>query len=119
MDLAQKIKKIRKERKVSQHDLAEKVGINPNHLSRLETGKYNPSVSVLKKIAESLEVPVEYLMNDEDGDIPEIQVRNKSLLEKVKLIETLDEEDQEVITKIIDTMLTKAKMKAVLSESKI
>lgn len=119
MNLAQNIKRFRKERKISQHELAEQAGINPNHLSRLETGKFYPTIPVLKKIAEVLDVPIEYLIKEGDGELPEIKIKNKSLMEKVRLIDSLDEDDQMVITKMIDTMLTKAKMKALLNENQI
>jgi len=117
MDFAEKLKKIRKNKNVSQIELSEKIGISPNHFSRLETGKYMPSIPVLVKIAQALEVTIDYLVNGMDEDIPEIQIKNKSLLEKVKLIDNLDEEDQRAIIRIIDSMLTKTKMKSLLEET--
>jgi transcriptional regulator with XRE-family HTH domain len=40
---------MRKKKGLSQSELDEKVGINTAHLSRLENGRYQPSVEVLKK----------------------------------------------------------------------
>lgn len=114
MKLADKIKKIRKEKKISQAELAEIAGINPNHLSRLETDKFSPTIPVLKKMANALEVSIDYLLDEETEDIPDVKIENKSLLDKVRLIDTLDEEDQQAITRIIDSMLTKQKMRTLL-----
>ena len=54
MKLHEKIKYLRKKRKLSQGELAEKMGIHGGHISRLERGNYNPSLKFLKKIAEGL-----------------------------------------------------------------
>ena len=116
MNFAEKLKKVRKNKKISQLELSEKIGITHNHYSRLETGKSQPSIVVLKNISLVLGVPADYLLSDEDGDIPEIRINNRSLLEKVQLIETLDDEDQKLITRMIDTLLTKAKMRSLLEE---
>ena len=117
MEFADKLKKIRKNKNFSQIKLAERIDITPNHFSRLETGKYQPSIAVLKKLAQELEVSIDYLVSEDDEEIPEIRIQNKSLLEKVKLIENLDEKDQEAIIRIIDSMLTKTKMKSLLEET--
>jgi transcriptional regulator with XRE-family HTH domain len=39
---------------LSQKALAEKIGIKQSHISRLESGNYNPSLSFLQKVAEGL-----------------------------------------------------------------
>ncbi len=45
-------------------------------------------------------------------DIPtEVNIKNKDLNERLKLIEQLEEEDKNVVYRIIDNMLTKSKFK--------
>ena len=41
----------RKEKKLTQKDLAELVGTKQSNISRLESGNYNPSLNFLNKIA--------------------------------------------------------------------
>ena len=41
-------------RGISQKDLAKKIGTGQSAISRLESGKYNPTISFLKKISEAL-----------------------------------------------------------------
>jgi len=112
LNLSEKVKRLRKERELTQKELADKLGVNSSHLSRLEKGKYQPSTEMLKKFAEFFGVTTDYLLSDEE--IPEINIKNKSLAERVKLIDSLDEEDQNALIHIIDSMLTKKKMKEVL-----
>ena len=44
----------RSEQKITQKELADKIGIKQSNISRLESGNYNPSLDFLKKIADGL-----------------------------------------------------------------
>ena len=54
--LGKKLKFARKEAKLTQEDLAEKVGIHPTYVGKLESGKNNPSFLMLYKISRALKV---------------------------------------------------------------
>jgi DNA-binding XRE family transcriptional regulator len=45
----------RKEKNLTQKQLAEMTGIQQAHISKLETGSYNPSLKFLKRIAKGLD----------------------------------------------------------------
>jgi DNA-binding XRE family transcriptional regulator len=53
------IKQARKEAKMTQSELAEKVGSNKSYISRIETGKTEPKVSTFYRIASALGLSVE------------------------------------------------------------
>ncbi|NIG55378.1 transcriptional regulator [Chitinophaga sp. Cy-1792] len=47
-----------------------------------------------------------------EGKVPtEVKVEDKTIAEKLRLIEQLEEEDKQALYRIIDTMLTKSKFK--------
>lgn len=48
--------KLRNKKKLSQGQLAKKIGTTQSALSRFEMGRVNPSLEFLKKIAEALDV---------------------------------------------------------------
>jgi transcriptional regulator with XRE-family HTH domain len=54
--IGKKLRKFRKEKKLTQVILAKKVGISPNYYSRIERDEENPSLEVLKDIAKALNV---------------------------------------------------------------
>jgi transcriptional regulator with XRE-family HTH domain len=54
--LGERIKELRKERQMSQEQLAEKIRIDAKNLSRIEAGRGYPTFSTLEKIAEALSV---------------------------------------------------------------
>ena len=63
MDLGSYLIQVRNERGYSQRDLAEKSGVSPAEISRVESGRrQKPSPAVLRAIAETLVVSYPYLM---------------------------------------------------------
>lgn len=117
MELGAKIKMLRKGEKLTQGELAEKVGISGNHLSRLERGVFQSTVEVVKRLAQVLDVYVDGLISREDEASPAVSIKNKELNESARLIDQLEPEDQQVIMRVIDTMLTKHRMHKLLAGS--
>lgn len=88
--VGQRIKKIRKSKKYTQEKLAELIGIEPQSLSYMETGKFSPSPDTLQKLGEILNVkPYEFyyfedITEDEMiGDIIKALKEDKKLLRLV------------------------------------
>ena len=59
--LGKRIVYLRKQKGLSQEDLALEAGINKNYLSDLERGRRNPSLLIIEKIAIALEIDLETL----------------------------------------------------------
>lgn len=57
--LGYKIKELRKEKNLSLNTLASLSGIDESNLSKIERGKFNPSIKLLKRIADSLNCDLE------------------------------------------------------------
>lgn len=53
-EVVEQLKQARKSLNVTQEDLAERVGTKKSNISRLESGRYNPSLDFLIRIADSL-----------------------------------------------------------------
>ncbi|MCM1106989.1 MAG: helix-turn-helix domain-containing protein [Blautia sp.] len=53
-EVAEQLKAARKEQGVTQENLAERVGTKKSNISRLESGRYNPSLDFLEKVAGGL-----------------------------------------------------------------
>ena len=70
MDIGKKIRELREGKKLNVKKLSELVECTPSLISQLERGKTDPSISMLKKIAEALNVHITDFfmksMNDED-----------------------------------------------------
>lgn len=66
MNLGQKIKDFRMERGITLTRLAGKLAISPSYLSAIERNLRRPSIHMLKKIGEQLNIPVNYLVGSEE-----------------------------------------------------
>ena len=59
-----KIRKIRKQQKIRQEDIAKTIGVAVDTYRRWEQGKYQPRVSDLKNIAAALNVSISELLDE-------------------------------------------------------
>jgi len=111
MNISQNIRKIRENKSLSQKEVAITMGIAPTQYSRLENSKANPTVDTLVKIAQALDVSVDSIINGEDDPLNEVNIKDKSLIEKVKMINTLPEEEKNVVQKVIELAISKKNFK--------
>jgi len=100
MKLGEKIKQLRKSKSISQEDLASMLKINRNYLSRIETGKSEPTSSILKNIAEIFGIDLNSLLDIIDDE-------NKNA-DKIRYIvdncKHLHEKDLDFIVRIMSIM---------------
>lgn len=110
------IRHIREQKKMSQKELATAIEVAPTQYSRVETGKVMPSLKTLVKIAKILDVSVDELINGEGNSASEIIIKDKTLFEKVRLIDELPENEKNMVLQIIDLALSKKKFKDLLQQ---
>lgn len=87
VSLGKRIRKRRQSLKVTQKELAQALGMTPQHISAIEQDKGAPSLSLLLKLAEELGVSTDYLLSGKEGIITDIIPAikaDKSLKLKVK-----------------------------------
>ncbi|MCL8268733.1 helix-turn-helix domain-containing protein [Leptospira weilii] len=113
--LAKNLKLFRKKKNWSQTELAKNAGTTLTHINRLETGKSNPSIEIVQKIALALEVSIDDLVSERDNS-KEVKFENQAFYEKIKLLDTFSEEERNAVNVVIDSILTKKKMLNLLKE---
>jgi len=106
---AKRLKELRKERGLSQGELAELSGLNLNDVSRYERGAVSPTLENFVKIAESLQVSADALLFDGQPPAPE-EPRNLKLWARLLDIESFDKPDQDAVLRLIDAMIAKRKI---------
>ena len=94
--LGERIKELRKSRKLSQDKLSEQIDIDPKHLSRIEVGSSYPSLNTLEKIAIALNVEIK-----EFFEFEHLSDRKELINNTVKLLKETDEERIKLISKVI------------------
>jgi len=109
MTVGEKIKIVRKKKGYQQKAVALEIGLDQSNYNKIENGKREPSVDVLQKLSVIFGVRVDELLNLDNNLPSPVTVEYKTISEKIRLIEQLEEEDKNVIYKMLDTMLTKKK----------
>jgi len=77
------IQKLRKEQKLTQQELGDKLGVSPKTISKWETGGGLPDISFLKKISEIFNITIEELL---DGTLNKKEKTNVKKSIKILLI---------------------------------
>lgn len=94
MILGEKLKALRTAKKMSQKELAERIGIAKSVISFYESGDRSPSYDVLIKIARIFNVTTDYLLLDGER-------------ERTVNVSGLSEEDIAAVTTVIDALKRK------------
>lgn len=82
-----------------------------SNYSKIESGQRDISIEALDKVAKLFGMTVDEIIHFE-GKVPkEVTIEDKSVSERVRMIEQLEEEDKQALYRIIDGMLTKYKFK--------
>lgn len=110
MTVHQKIAALRKERKWSQKDIAEKVNIDYKNVSRWETGRSIPSTDAIVKLAETFGVTTDYLLFDNVPKNGRVSIDDPELLDQFQEVSTMDKEDKAAIKRIVAAMIFKGKV---------
>ena len=90
------LKEIREEKNLQQKEIAERLNRTPACISSWETGKTEPSIDDLVKLADLLDVSLDYLLNRTDENNVVQEIRDYSPLHKkmLSLFDKLSHEDR-------------------------
>ena len=110
MSFGSRLVEIRKEKKLSQAELALRVGLHSNALGRYERGEAIPSVEIAAKIASELGTSLDYLIG-----LSELGM-NSDLLSRSNEINTLSDNEKQQLYFVIDALLRDYKAKKAYSK---
>ncbi len=106
MDLRDRLTTLRKQKDMSQTDLAKAAGVSREIIGRYERSEALPSIEVAKKIADTFAVSLDYLV----GEGINASFDKKSLT-RLEDIEKLDADTKEKIYFVIDNIIQNVKAK--------
>jgi transcriptional regulator with XRE-family HTH domain len=114
MNIGDNIKRIRTAKNLSQKEVTINAKLDTAQYSRIENGKTDPSVATLERIAKAIGISLSDLFSSTE-ELKEINSYDKSIMEKVALMETLNEEEKHTIYVMLDAFIGKRKLKDALS----
>lgn len=96
MTIGEHIMLLRKKKKLSQAALGKEVGTSGDIIGRYERGIITPSIDVIVKVADALEVSIDFLVGKTSLQI------DKQTLKRLEDIDTLSEENKGFVLKMVD-----------------
>lgn len=105
MTLGEHIILLRKQKDLSQADLGRTVGTSGDIIGRYERDEVKPSIEVVIKIADALEVSIDYLVGKTTLEL------DKTTLKRIQEIQRLPDPDKTHLFALMDAFLRDAKTK--------
>jgi len=105
MTLGEQITQLRKKKGLSQADLGKAIGTSGDIIGRYERDEVKPSIEVVIKMADTLEVSLDYLVGKTS-----VEIDNKTL-KRIQDIQKLNEQDKLHIFELLDAFLRDRKTK--------
>lgn len=105
MSFGSRIVSVRKEKKISQSELALQIGLHPNVLGRYERGEALPSIEIAGKIAKALDVSLDYLAGLADAEL------DSTTVTRINDIASLAIEDKQQVYTVVDALVRDFKAK--------
>ena len=107
-----RIKELRKERKLHQSELAAKINVSQQTVSRIENGDTTLPADILIDLARFFNVSIDYLLYQTDSRrTPDFLVEFNSVLEKnyrlCKLYENLNSKNQDLLLSLAEQLKEK------------
>lgn len=113
-ELGKRILQLRKHKGLSQTDLANLAGISYAQIGRYETKGAQPPAEVLRKIANALDTTTDYLINGATDEKAKSTLKDAELLKQFKEVEQMEDEDKNIVKKLIDAFITKRKIQQMI-----
>ena len=90
--LGERIRTLRRERGLTQHDLAEKAEVDSKYIGQIERAETNPTIKLIARIAEELNVSLAELFTFP----PEKYVVKKEEFENIKISDLIKDKPAEI-----------------------
>ncbi len=105
MTIGEHIMILRKKKKLSQSDLGKAIGTSGDIIGRYERGIITPSIEVIMKIADELQVSIDFLVGKTSLEL------DNQTLRRIEDISNLSTENQSFVFKMIDMAVQNFKTK--------
>jgi len=105
MNLGDKITELRKSKDISRDELGKTIGTSGAVIGRYERQEITPSVEIASKIANALDVSIDYLIGNTS------LMLDKKIVNRIQNIQKLSSEDQQHVFALMDAFLLKATIK--------
>jgi transcriptional regulator with XRE-family HTH domain len=117
--LGERIFKLRKAAKLSQHQLAKQLGIYQKNISKYEKNEYTPSALIVRNIAKVFGVTADYLLFGSEAGTTGgvIHIKDRTLAQCLQELDNIDDETRKTVIEMLKLAIRSSKAKKLLTES--
>lgn len=101
MEFGDNLKRIRTEKSLSQGELAEKLGMHASHISRYENKQTAPSIEVLRKMSDTLQVSTDELIYGPKDARSRSTIKDTDLLRMFGKVQELDKQQLSCVKSLL------------------
>ena len=102
MSFSRRLAKIRKDKKMTQQQMADLIGIHVSQIKRYESGDTQPSLEVLRKIALALNISADLLLFDKQEREP-----SGDLKMQFEALEQFSDDEKRIAKELLDSLILK------------
>lgn len=106
-DFGNRLKVVREEKGLKREDIAKQIGTSAAIIGRYERNERTPSVDIAKKIAEAMDVSLDYLVGDTS-----VLVKDKKMMYRLEVLQKVNPAYKDRILYMLDLMLKDAQNNA-------
>jgi len=115
LSLAERLKALRMQKGLSQRKFSTMVDLNYTQYNRYEKGDRKPSTETIAKLADALDVSVDYLLDGEAKDAAIADMEDRELLQMFKEIEKFSPETKANIKATLNAYIKAEKLQQLAS----
>lgn len=115
-EFSKRFAEVRRERAMTLMELADKAKVHISHIQRIEAGRSQPTVEILKRLAEALEVSADLLIFNRSTDVAAARLADLELIEQFAAVESFDDDDKLAVKKVLSAMILKHKIESVIPQ---
>jgi len=119
MKIGDNLKKLRESKGLTQQEMADLMHTHRTGYSKMENNQQDIPVDKLVFVAKHFGIAVDDIIffNEKNGVPNEVSMEDTAVLEQLKLINELDNEEKNILLKLIETFVSKKRFKDYLQKN--
>ena len=114
MSFGKNLAKFRKQRGLTQEQLVKLSGVGISQIRRYEADKSSPSIDAIIRLVKAIGVSIDEMVFDKTTAIASNKIIDRELLEQFEMISSMDEEERNLVKKILEGVIVKNQVEKLL-----
>ncbi len=114
MSFGKNLAKFRKQRGLTQEQLVKLSGVGISQIRRYEADKSTPSLDATIRLVRAIGVSIDEMVFDKTTAIASNKIIDRELLEQFEMISYMDEEERNLVKKILEGVIVKNQVEKLL-----